>query len=154
VIDSNTLAMVKKLAPVKVEARCDRFLLCAERLIKGISGGVRFGGPVDKGMIETRQQLAAWTECQDEKEVAALARFLSEEGLISLDEVNTKARITLKGWRRIDDIRLRIVPSVQGFLAMWFDPSLEPAYREGFDPASRFVVADFTSERDRPRVTP
>jgi hypothetical protein len=133
-------------------------------------------------MIETRQLLAAWTECLDEsKEVAALARFLSEEGLVNLDDVNSKARITLKGWRRLEDIRLRIVPSVQGFVAMWFNSSMEPAYREGFEPAihdsgysplridrkehinkvddeiiaeirrSRFVVADFTSERDKPR---
>lgn len=133
-------------------------------------------------MIDTRQRLAAWTECSDDKEeVGALANFLKEEGLINLDAVNSKARLTLRGWRRIEDMRLRVSPLVQGFVAMWFDPSMDEAFREGFEPAiresgytplridrkehinkiddeiiaeirrSRFVVADFTSERDRPR---
>ena len=181
-ITSSTLTLVKSLAPLKVEFRCDRFLLCAEGLVNGISGNIRIGGLLDKTTIGTRQRLAAWTECLDEsKEVAALARFLAEEGLVNLDDINSNARITLKGWRRIEGIRLRIVPSVQGFVAMWFDSSMEPAYREGFEPAiresgytpmridrkehinkiddeiiaeirrSRFVVADFTSDRDKPR---
>jgi hypothetical protein len=42
------------------------------------------------------------------------------------------ARIVLKGWRRIEEVRRRIIPSTQGFVAMWFDPSMDAVYREGF----------------------
>ena len=176
------LNQVKSLPTLSVEARCDRFLLCTENLTKGISGGVRFGGAINEVVIENRQRFAAWSECVDDKtEVGVLANFLHEQDLINLDTVNGKARLTLKGWRRLEALRLRIAPTIQGFVAMWFDSSMDDAYRQGFEPAiresghtplridrkehinkiddeiiaeirrSRFVVADFTSERDRPR---
>jgi hypothetical protein len=87
----------------------------------------------------------------------------------------------LGGQNKVVELRARHSPSVQGFVAMWFDKALDAAFVDGFAPAirdcgfdplridrkehankiddeivaeirrSRFVVADFTSEPDRPR---
>lgn len=47
---------------------------------------------------------------------------------------NAKSRITLDGWRRIEDLKKRRSDSRQAFVAMWFDPQMTLAYQEGFQP--------------------
>lgn len=92
-----------------------------------------------------------------------------------------KYSLTPKGYAHLDALRGANPNSEQAFVAMWFDPSMQEAYDQGIDPAirdagyrplridqkehinriddeiiaeirrSRFIVADFTSEADRPR---
>jgi hypothetical protein len=89
--------------------------------------------------------------------------------------------ITFQGWTYIEKQRAERIASVQAFVAMWFDPSMEDIYRRGIEPAirdsgyspmridqkehvnkiddeiiaeirrSRFLVADFTSLPEKPR---
>lgn len=91
------------------------------------------------------------------------------------------ATVTVDGHIRLATISSSLVPSDQAFVAMWFSPNSIEAWTNGIEPAildsgyralridqketiqkvddeiiaeirqSRFVVVDFTSERDRPR---
>lgn len=44
-------------------------------------------------------------------------------------------RLSLKGWKRIAELRLEQSDSRQVFVAMWFDESMNTAFLEGFKPA-------------------
>jgi len=89
--------------------------------------------------------------------------------------------ISVKGYQRLDDLRGTQPNSDQAFVAMWFHDTMNDAWENGFEPAivdagyktlridrkehinkiddeiiaeirrSRFVVADFTSEQEKPR---
>jgi len=89
--------------------------------------------------------------------------------------------ISVKGYQRLEDLRGTQPNSDQAFVAMWFDDAMNDAWENGFEPAivdagykplridrkehinkiddeiiaeirrSRFVVADFTSEKEKPR---
>lgn len=52
-----------------------------------------------------------------------------QEGL--LEERPNEARLTVKAWTRIDTLRAAQPDSRQAFVAMWFDPSLSPAWQDG-----------------------
>jgi len=89
--------------------------------------------------------------------------------------------ITVKGYQRLEELKKANPNSDQAFVAMWFDDSMSDAWENGFEPAivdagykplridrkehinkiddeiiaeirrSRFLVADFTSEKEKPR---
>jgi nucleoside 2-deoxyribosyltransferase len=89
--------------------------------------------------------------------------------------------VTFAGWDYLEKIRAKHIASVQAFVAMWFSKETEEAFDNGIEPAikncgyqpmridrkehsnkiddeivaeirrSRFLVADFTSQRYRPR---
>lgn len=91
------------------------------------------------------------------------------------------AALTLAGYSRLSELEVVNQQSKQAFVAMWFDASMQPAYDQGVEPAiieagfrplridrketiskiddeiiseirkSRFIVADFTCEKDKPR---
>ena len=49
-----------------------------------------------------------------------------------LEKKAYEIRLTSKGWDRINELRSRQVDSSRAFVAMWFDPSLDSAWEEGF----------------------
>ncbi|UWU80721.1 hypothetical protein N2603_20320 [Bradyrhizobium huanghuaihaiense] len=88
---------------------------------------------------------------------------------------------TAQGWLKIDDLVTRLSSTTQAFVAMWFNDAVQAAYIEGIEPAikdcgyravridqkehnnkiddeiiaeirrSKFVVADFTCEKEKVR---
>ena len=88
---------------------------------------------------------------------------------------------TAQGWLKIDDLVTRFPSTSQAFVAMWFNDTTQAAYAEGIEPAirdcgyrsvridkkehsnkiddeiiaeirrSKFLVADFTCEREKVR---
>ena len=56
-------------------------------------------------------------------------------GLVEAPHKQSGFILTLEGWRWLLDLQKSDVGSDQAFVAMWFDPSLSPAYTEGFAPA-------------------
>ena len=59
-------------------------------------------------------------------------------GFLEEDEegnLHDSYRITLDGWRRLQELGQSPVDSSQAFVAMWFDESLTPVWEEGFHPA-------------------
>jgi nucleoside 2-deoxyribosyltransferase len=117
----------------------------------------------------------AWIEAANTAEFDAFIELLAEEGLLKHATYLEHVTLTAKGFARLEEIETKAVASKQGFVAMWFDKSLDAAYKEGIAPAirdagydarridekdhvnditdeilmeirrSRFVVADFTS---------
>ncbi|MDD9817856.1 MAG: hypothetical protein OXU61_06940 [Gammaproteobacteria bacterium] len=98
-----------------------------------------------------------------------------------INTIDTDASITLKGHMRLEELRSKQVLSEQAFVAMWFSKEMKPAWEQGFKPGieaagykpmridqkqhinkiddeiiaeirrSRFLVADFTAEPEKPR---
>lgn len=64
-------------------------------------------------------------------------RNLNELGLIEWGqrEDGFDVYLTLDGWRRLDELARVSARSVQAFVAMWFDESMDPAWKDGFRPA-------------------
>ena len=90
-------------------------------------------------------------------------------------------RPTARGWLRIDELIARLPSTIQAFVAMWFNDATQTAYIDGIEPAitdcgykavridkkehnnkiddeiiaeirrSKFVVADFTCEKEKVR---
>jgi hypothetical protein len=177
-ITSYTIEHIRELPPPSVVDRRDRILDFIAGTSSNIVPRISFSGVVTDRMREQRAALAAWSGSQNDEEVNELIRFLREDNLIGGSET---LYLTFKAWQYIEERRARQTASIQAFVAMWFSPTMKPAYDQGFEPAiiesgyvpmridrkehinkiddeiiaeirrSRFLVADFTSEPDRPR---
>jgi len=108
-----------------------------------------------------------------------LVRFSSVIGKVKISP--QIGEITVKGYQRLEELKKVNLNSDQAFVAMWFHDTMNDAWENGFEPAivdagyktlridrkehinkiddeiiaeirrSRFVVADFTSEQEKPR---
>ena len=178
-IKTHAIDRIREQRLLSVETRLDRALLLLEYLGDTLSSSFRIAGAMDDEVYRTRRLLAAWTESQDEREAVEVIHMLAGEQLLQ-DRAPTY-QLSLKGWKRLEQLRTRYLPTSQAFVAMWFSELLADVYHNGFEPAikdcgfeplridrkehvnkiddeiiaeirrSRFLVADFTSERDRPR---
>lgn len=113
----------------------------------------------------------------DASDVAFLVRALNDQGMMQFHAMGGNCVILPRGYMKLDELRGLQSVSAQGFVAMWFDVTLNDAYEKGFQPgllragydplridriehvnriddeiirqinASRFVVADFTGHR-------
>jgi hypothetical protein len=168
------------LHPLRVRQRLDRALQLLDELGAGaVAREFRLGGTQDETTERLRNLMAAWTGSVDREQVHWIVKQLLDEHLI--DGTGSNFSIGLKGWSHLEVLRSAPGTSKQAFVAMWFDASLEDAYRHGFEAAivacgyvplridrkehvnkiddeiiaeirrSRFLVADFTSLPDRPR---
>ena len=124
---------------------------------------------------EPRFMAATYSAEQDD--LYFLMRLLSDRGLIEHEALGGIADISPDGLMQLDELKREASASSQGFVAMWFDDSLNEAYSNGFElgilqtgynalrvdqvehinriddeiiaqiKASKFVVADFTGHR-------
>ena len=177
-ITTYTLDLARTLPPPGIIERRDRILDFIAASSSTIAPRILFAGLVTDHMRQQKEALAAHSGSQDDAEVSELIRFLREDDLVTGKE---SLQLTFKAWRYIEERRARQIASIQGFVAMWFSSETERAYEQGFEPAirdsgykpmridrkehinkiddeiiaeirrSRFLVADFTSEPDRPR---
>ncbi len=183
IIDTGVLLRLSELRPLRLQERKDRLLL----LLKSENDDVghRFttsdpSKPKDADRLVAL--LGAWTGSRNRKEVVWLIEELVKDHFLHRPGGQRHDfTIDSRGWERLEEIQYLHVPSKQGFVAMWFDPSMTAAFDDGFAPAirecgyvpmridskehankiddeiileirrSRFVVADFTSEPDKPR---
>ena len=125
--------------------------------------------------------LLAWSDSYLIEELLYLFNLLASEDYIDYSTGQTSSVLILpKGYSKIHEENL-LVKSDQAFVAMWFDKSMNQSFEKGIEPAirdcgympvridqiehvdkiddriiseirrSRFLVADFTSEIDKPR---
>jgi nucleoside 2-deoxyribosyltransferase len=164
-VGSSTHELVRKLADKTVMERADRLLRF------GISQQEDLGGRFDINAPE----IVALTHSQSNGDVQELARLLFEMGWLHEGYKNGTAQISPKGFMHASESK--VSGSVNGFIAMWFDKSMDGARDQGFDPAirgagytpiivsgvehinkiddeiisqirqSKFLVADFTGHR-------
>jgi len=128
---------------------------------------------------DTLEKLKAVSESSSLSEVIFLLEHIENTGRIVLEDQSSEHRtykVTFEGYEYLEELKTSNVNSVQGFIAMWFDASLDEAFTLGFEPGikkagynpfridgkshnnkiddeivaeirrSRFVVADFTQE--------
>jgi len=74
---------------------------------------------------------------QDEAEFGFLIGKAAELGL--LESLSGGVRLTIEGWRRVDQLASRHLASNQAFVAMWLDESMKAAWDEGIRPALRHL---------------
>ena len=167
IITSDVLQKVSARPLPTVGERAERLLLEALR------GQERLGGKVN---INDPRFIAA-TYSQDANEVSFLRRLLSDQGLIEANTLSGLCEVLPSGYLAADALTRGTARSEKGFVAMWFNEELEPAYENGFqlgilnagyDPVrvdrvehinriddeiigliktASFVVADFTGHR-------
>lgn len=165
VVSSYTLESVKKLPERTILERCERLLrfgIAEQNDIGGI-----FALPCAKA--------AGITHSHSDADVLVLADFLREQGWLTRNADTGRAQITPHGFMHASEAK--VTESVNGFIAMWFDPSMNVARSDGLEPAirnagyapvivsgvehinkiddeivsqirrSKFLVADFTGHR-------
>lgn len=149
---------------------------------------VAFVEPEEDDSASTHRYLLAHTSSLTTREIVVLASFCADERWIShkaqpLLHGGFRHELVLQplGFKYLDDIDGVGLQSDQGFIAMWFDPSMDRIASDGIGAGiedagykavridkkehadkiddqiiaeirrSRFVVADFTSEPHKPR---
>ena len=124
-------------------------------------------------------ELLAYSESANYKDLDFLIKGLQSRRLIANKDPSNNYWVlvlTFEGYSRLGDLQKPKTESKKGFMAMWFDSSMDQAWREGFEPAikkagyepvridqkqhvnkindemideirrSRFMVADFTQD--------
>jgi hypothetical protein len=134
---------------------------------------ISYGGQMGPITQETLDQLAAWMECEEDKEVGAIMKLMVDAGLFNERSLG-RVRLATTGFEYLEEIETGGAPTDQAFVAMWFNPAVEAIYDEAIAPAiedagyrpfrvdrketlnkiddeiiaeirrSRFLVADFT----------
>lgn len=166
------------------ELTSDRIRLLAKAPIPGISEradrllsfAIKNQSRLGENFNPTRPEFIAVTYSRDDGEVIYLRDFLLSREFIRA--VGGRLfQVTPTGYIRYEELQARQTASAQGFVAMWFDASMNEPYANGFEPAirgagydpirvdsvehvgkiddeiiaqikrSRFVVADFTGQR-------
>jgi len=114
---------------------------------------------------------------RNHEELFLLFKVLEEQGFLKWGQ-GTMAALTMKGLLAAEALGASKSNAAQAFVAMWFDPSLDDAWTNGFDPGtcaagfrpvridkedyvggtsdeimaeirrSRFVIADYTGENN------
>lgn len=166
-INSDALKTIISRRIPSVKERADRLL------IEGAGDEQSLNGTFN---IEEPRFLAA-TYSQDKNDVSQLSRILSDSGYLEHQTMGGSVSISPYGYMYLDEITRIISDSSQAFIAMWFDPSMDNVYSNGFQQAildsgydpiridqkehinkiddeiiasiqnSKFVVADFTKHR-------
>lgn len=166
-ITSDTLDVIMARPLPSVKERAERILF------EVLNNNNKLGASFD--CIDP--SLVAATYSLDEEELFFLEKYLFSKNLIGGDEMN-KYKILPEGYIYVDDILNKgVSASTNGFIAMWFDPSMDGIHEDGFQAAildagynpvrvdhidhinriddeiiasinsARFVVADFTGHR-------
>lgn len=71
---------------------------------------------------------------ENKREYQYYLQKAKELGYIELPSTES-IQLTLKGWKRLEEIRKKSIKSDQAFVAMWFADKMNPIYDDGFKPA-------------------
>lgn len=169
-INSALIERAGNLPALSVTMRRDRLLTYLVKQSARIGQSMRFlNGPQVYSLL-------AWSESTEGDELRFLMSILMDNGWIaqSAHSGGVDARVLEAGYIHIDEVQRSVAGSTQGFIAMWFDASMDEPYglgiSEGIQDAgyapmridkkqhnnriddemiaeirrSRFLVADFT----------
>ena len=120
--------IIKRLFPATVSERLDRALKNLHRLSEHLGDGISLDLEVDGPVL--------FAEHKDSFNFIADA--LQEAGWVKLNPefgVSGGIVLTARGLERIAELERNIVgkDSIQAFVAMWFDSSLDKAWEDGFE---------------------
>lgn len=132
-VNSETLREVRARRPLKMSERKNRFFLSLIDLGVSPDFKLKFRGVVDEERNRNRYFLSAWLEFSRDSELAAFVQLLMAEGLVV--DADGSVVLTPRGWERLEEIESGSSDSLQGFCAMWFDPSMDMVFSDGMAPA-------------------
>ena len=166
VVDTYSGELVEKLPEKTIVERAERLLRYGIGQQKDLGSSFRLTSP----------SLIGGTHSRSINDITALADLLWQKGWLGDNFRNgLNAQVTPQGFMHATEAN--ISESVNGFIAMWFDKSMDPARTEGLEPAirnagytpvivsgvehinkiddeiisqirkSKFLVADFTGHR-------
>jgi hypothetical protein len=178
----NNLEFARTVTPMKFTAKVNALLLVLGVNMDRLDIGLQI--TTNQAPAPTTEELLALTDSEKLSDLLALINIVKSMGLLS-DEGSSLGRTvcspTATGWERIESLQTKAVISVQAFVAMWFDPSMDDVYKSGIFPAidkagykplridkkhhvnkiddeilaeirrSRFVVSDFSCEPSKVR---
>jgi hypothetical protein len=174
-ITSYVLDHLKDQRRLTYRQKVDRFFLMLRAYDVGLGKPIRMYGIQGEQTLKWQGIASAWLEVAEPAELSDVLAALKDEDLVRIDQ-SENIRPTAKGLERLDTLGLSPVNSDQAFVAMWFSPSLDGAFADGFEAAirdngyramridkkehankiddeiiaeirrSRFLVADFTCE--------
>lgn len=174
-ITSNNLSEITSGRRLNFSSRVDRALLFIAKEAPRVDQRFSLGN------VDTLARFMAETECEDNTEARALVEMLYEMTLLRDKDEKQQYRVSPEGWKRLEELTATATDSTQGFVAMWFNDEVEPAWNDGIKPAieeagykaqridkvehndkvddriiaeirrSRFLVADFSCEKKNVR---
>lgn len=177
-----SLEFAKTVPPLKFTAKVNALLLALGVNMDSLDIGLQI--TTNQPPASTTEDLFALTDSEKQSDFLALVNIVKSMGLLSDEGSSINRTIcspTATGWERIESLQTKAVMSEQAFVAMWFDPSMDDAYKDGFFPAidkagykplridkkhhvnkiddeilaeirrSRFVVSDFSCEPSKVR---
>jgi nucleoside 2-deoxyribosyltransferase len=125
VVGTYTVDLVRNLPDKTILERAERLLRYGIREQKDLGGG----------FVPNVPGVLAATYSRSTGDVFALAQLLYEHGWLRVGFRNGHAQVTPQGFMHASESN--VSESVNGFIAMWFDKSMDAARIEGFEPAIR-----------------
>ena len=159
--------------------RCDRLMSAIVECCPHVGQEFILAGLQTPEILNHKAFARAWSGSESDNELTGLLRLLADNGYAKAS--STGYMLDLKGLIRLEELRNIHTASQQAFVAMWFDASMTVVYKDGIEAGiinvgyapmridakehankiddeiiaeirrSKFVVADFTSEKDKPR---
>ncbi len=160
--------------------RYDNLLLYLESSGGPLGSPIKYAGVVTEEVVRRKHEMLAHSSSTNDSEVVFLLDQAEDAQHVKKIDLGT-IRLSLAGYNYVASLRSKMPDSKQAFVAMWFSSTMTPIYEKGVHPAivdagykplridrkehnnkiddeiiaeirrSRFVVADFTSEPDKPR---
>jgi nucleoside 2-deoxyribosyltransferase len=136
-IFETNLDEIEKKRQLSVQGRADnllRYLYSKNELLGDIE---KFKIPSDKNYLNTEYGLLAWTNSIKISEVVTLSEYCNEMQWIEHRKSNQpnaelhELMLKPKGYARLAELDGTNINSKQAFVAMWFDPSMVEAYKQG-----------------------
>lgn len=188
-VDSYILEDMRKRPMSSMRARVDNLLRYLEQKNERIGDFVEVVFYNSDRSYKDSPEILAWTESIKITEALALVEECKELKWLYVADYKDKdidcaffgARLSVSGYRRLEELEKTNVQSEQAFVAMWFDNTMNDAFKEGIKKGielagyravridglehndkiddkiiaeirrSRFLVADFTQEEGNAR---
>lgn len=145
-ITSDVLKEIQNRRPLSIHERADNFLRCLNAKSSLLGTVVMFYSGDVKKEKNAADELLAWTESVAVSEVITLAEYCNEEGFVehrckspgSLSDFSVnEVMLRPPGYARLAELDGENSASVQAFVAMWFDDSMQDAFEKGIAPGIR-----------------
>jgi len=150
-ITKNVLCLVKQRNNMFVSDRADAILKHILSKTDGrLDGDINYGcDPIiaksvridlDSEQERNYYELLAYSESANYKDLDFLIKDLESRQLIGNKDPSNNHWVlvlTFEGHSRLEDLQKPKTDSKKGFMAMWFDPSMDQAWEKGFEPGIR-----------------
>ena len=146
IIHENTIREAKQRRDTDVSGRADDILsyLATRSKTLGTQIGYRISnishGYEPRTLADVYLEFLAHSGCVGEEDFLFLLNYLTICGLIvhtGIPNLEQACTLTVKGYKRLTELKATYTNSSRAFVAMWFDDSMSEAWEHGFAPAIR-----------------